>query len=202
MTISKGQPWGRATPRQAPSIIVDSDHSLAEQVSLALAINNMARIGLTGGDLCRTIAGPGSTTKIASTEAMTLPIDAISVMYDGHTGLAVAHVVARRRWWSGPILVVMNAEFLGPWDVATKGHPNDGFADVIEANLPFVERLKASRRLPLGAHVPHPHITQRRQKSGQFSFTKPARIFIDGHFVGTSMTLEFVVRPDAFEVVI
>ena len=179
-----------------------SDHELAQHVSRARLAGGVARVGLIDGDLCRTISGPRSVIHIASVDAVTLSIDALMATFNEQSVVAVAHVVARRRRWAGPVVVVMNAEFLGTWDVATKGHPNDGVADVVEGELPFIERLKARRRLPLGAHVPHPLITQRRMAAGSFQFAKPAKIFVDGQFAGSSTNLDFEVLPDAFEVVI
>ncbi len=45
----------------------------------------------------------------------------------------------------------MNAQFLGRWDVAPRGHPNDGRLDVLDADLPLDERLQV-RGAPARRH--------------------------------------------------
>ena len=68
---------------------------------------------------------------------MAFPIDLVDVSLDGGRGRRrrVAHVVARSRGaaagWRGPVLAVMNAEFIGDWDVAPRGHPNDGRVETL-----------------------------------------------------------------------
>ena len=46
----------------------------------------------------------------------------------------VAHVVVRRQWWRGEIVMAMNAQFYGRYDVAPRGHPNDGKVDVVRVD--------------------------------------------------------------------
>ena len=55
----------------------------------------------------------------------------------------------------------MNAQFVGEWDVAPRGHPNDGRLDVVSIDrvMPKRQRWSAWRRLPRGEHIPHPMIT-------------------------------------------
>ncbi len=202
MTIVKGQPWGRRTPCDGPEHVAATDAEAAGLLRLHGAASGVTRMGLIGGDLCRTISGPGDAARLTSPDAMTFPIDALNVTWDGGTAVAVAHVIARKRAWGGQIVAIMNAEWLGLWDLATKGHPNDGFADVVQAELTIVERLKARKRLALGAHVPHPKISERRMKSASFEFQTPTPVYIDGVPVGRTRHLAFATIPDAFEVVI
>ena len=68
-----------------------------------------------------------------------LPIDLLEVATDRGAAIACAHVLVRSSWsrggwWHGPVIAVMNAQFLGDWDVAPRGHPNDGRVEVVEAN--------------------------------------------------------------------
>ena len=62
----------------------------------------------------------------------------------------------------GRVVAVMNAQWIGRWDVAPKGHPNDGMVDVLDGNLGLDDRLKVRSRLITGTHVPHPGIAQAR----------------------------------------
>jgi hypothetical protein len=96
----------------------------------------------------------------------------------------------------------MNAEFLGDWDVATRSHPNDGRADVTHCPGSFGlrDRIEARRRLPVGAHLPHPAldtsvVTQRRPRRIEFSHR--LTVFVDGVPVGKARTIEVTVRADA-----
>ncbi len=108
------------------------------------------------------VAPKGGEDRLASTEARRLPVDLGSVLIDGVHHWFTAHLVARRSWWRGPVVAVMNAQFRGAWNVAPKGHPNDGRLDVLEASMATTERLKARARLRSGSHVPHPDIRERR----------------------------------------
>jgi hypothetical protein len=190
MVIRKGVDWGSpgGLPEGAP--LVASDAALADAVG-----NGATVVGLAGGDLARTLGGAGAL-------AMTFPIDLLRLRADGVEHVAVAHAIVRRPGWIGPVLALMNAQFLGAWDVAPRSHPNDGLVDLLEANLGWRDRMKARRRLPLGTHVPHPGIQQRRLVEGHWTFARPTRLWIDGRLVGEITTLRVTVEPDAFTVVL
>jgi diacylglycerol kinase family enzyme len=132
-----------------------------------------------------------------------LPIDVIDVTADGRRLTAVAHVVARRRgragWWRGPIIAVMNVDHRGPWDVAPRAHPNDGWLDVVEVDeaMPWRSRWQAWRRLPMGTHLPHPDIGTRRTRAETFTFAEPRGLWVDGVERGTVRMLAVALRPDA-----
>jgi diacylglycerol kinase family enzyme len=96
----------------------------------------------------------------------------------------------------------MNAAFLGRWNVAPRAHPGDGRLDVLEARLPFADRVKAWRRLPTGTHVPHPDIRERRLRSAEWRFDPPVTVWIDGEPVGRCRHLVIGVEPDRLEVVV
>ncbi len=87
---------------------------------------------------------------------------------------------------AGPIVAVMNAEFLGDWDVAPRAHPGDGLLDVVSvaAGMSLADRLRARRRLPAGTHVPHPAITIERRPAVQLGFDRPTPVWLDGVLVG------------------
>jgi diacylglycerol kinase family enzyme len=126
------------------------------------------------------------------------------VLLDGRQHWFVAHLVARRSWWRGRIFAAMNAQFLGRFDVAPRGHPNDGAIEIVDVDpsLGLADRVKAWRRLPTGTHVPHPAITVRRVRAQQATFDPPLPVWLDGVAVGTVRNLSLRVEPDAVTVVV
>ena len=120
-----------------------------------------------------------------------------SVLIDGRQHWFVSHLVARRSWWRGRVLAVMNAQWMGTWDVAPRSHPNDGLLDVFDSDLSLGDRWKARQRLRTGTHVPHPGIAQRRVAALQVELGEPLGIWLDGERVGDGRTLSIRVEPDA-----
>lgn len=199
MTIRPGDAWG---VRVAPPVGMIEARDDATFVALALGPQSPA-VRLTGGDLARTV-GASSATGEAGSPVLALPIDLLDVSADIGDFVAGAHVVARSRrsrggCWFGPLVVVMNAEFIGDWDVAPRGHPNDGRAEVlqVDASLPLRQRLAVRRRLPGGTHVPHPGIRTRSVREATFEFTDPMVLRVDGVDVGIVRAMSVHVRPDA-----
>ena len=194
MTIKPGDPWGQMVPLPADAVEVHDDDEVAELVTRGTAVL------VRGGDLARTL---GALTGRSAT-ANALPIDLIETSIDGApVGVACAHVVARRPWWrggwlSGPVLLVMHAEFLGSWDVAPRGHPNDGRAEVFETvSLSLRQRLAARRRLRTAAHVPHPEIVTRSVRTASFEYDEELEVLLDGRRTGRASTIAVRVIPDA-----
>jgi hypothetical protein len=203
VTIEKGQPWGEPGPLADDGVVVASDAEARHVVEAARRAGaEPPMLGLVGGDLCRTVGGRGDRDRLHGGEAVRLPVDLGSVLIDGRHHWFVAHLVARRSWWRGPVLAVMNAQWHGRWNVVPKGHPDDGLLDVLEADLGLDDRFKARSRLPLGTHVPHPGIAQRRVASLQVSFDRPTPVWLDGERVGAARTLSIRVEPDALTCVV
>ena len=148
MPIRKGEAWGDPAPLPPHGVIVRSDAEARAIVTAARRAGEpVPPLGLLGGDLCRTLGGTGDEARLHGPEAMQLPVDLGAVLVDGRLHWFVAHLVARRGWWRGRVVAAMNAQFLGPWDVAPKGHPDDGRLDVLDADLPLGQRWSARRRL-------------------------------------------------------
>jgi hypothetical protein len=198
MTIRRGDAWGRTVARPAGLRVVADDAALAE----ALADGSGRPTAVAGGDLARTLGNPAVGDR---TELVEFPLDLMEVRLDGGmTRTAVAHVVVRSpwwrgSWWTGPLLAVMNAEFVGAWDVAPRGHPNDGRVEALEADtaLSIRQRVSARRRLPLGTHVPHPLISSRSIREHTWTFRRPMHVAIDGRPAGRSVTVGVRVLADA-----
>lgn len=203
MTIEKGQAWGHPGPLPADGVLVHRDGEVRAVVEAARRERRPVPVlGLLGGDLCRTVGGRGDEGRLRSGDAMTLPVDLGEALIDGVPHRFVAHLVARRSWWQGRVVAVMNAQWIGRWDVAPKSHPNDGLLDVFDADLSLDDRLKARRRLLTGTHVPHPAIAQSRVKALQLEFDRPTPIWLDGERVAEARQVSVRIEPDALTCVV
>lgn len=205
MTISRGRAWGELGPLPDDGVVVRSDREAAAVVARALAEGvEPPPVGLLGGDLCRTLGGRGDDARLQSQDAARLVVDVLLVRLDhGPEQPAVAHVVAggRSRWF-GPWTAVMNAAWVGEWNVAPRAHPNDGIADLVEANPSLGDRAEARRRIRLGTHVPHPDIRIARAKQCQVDLGRTKRVWLDGSLVGRARHITVRVDPDALRVVV
>ena len=158
--------------------------------------------GSCGGDLRRTLGGGAPVDHLAD-EVGEYPVDVGLVVLDGVERAFLAHLVARRSWWRGEVVAAMNAEHLGSWDVAPRGHPNDGRLDVLHVvDLGLGDRWKAWRRLPTGTHVPHPAIALRPAAAVDLALRRPLTVWLDGRRAGTTDHLVIRVEPDALTVCI
>jgi hypothetical protein len=203
VTIRKGQPWGEPGPLPAEAVIVRSDAEARAVVTEARRANApVPALGLLGGDLCRTLGGLGDEGRLRSEAAMTFPLDLGAALLDGRLHWFVAHLAAHRGWWRGRAFVAMNAQWLGGWNLGPRAHPNDGLLDVYDARVPVSGVLKVRRRLPLGAHLPHPDIKEQRRSAVQVTLERPAPVRLDGDLVGEATNLSVRVEADALTVVI
>lgn len=203
MTVERGAAWGRPAPLPTDGVVVTSDAEAREIVERARrAGEGIPTLGLAGGDLCRTLGGTGDRERLLGPDAMTFQIDVGAALVDGRLHWFVAHLVARRSWWRGRLVAVMNAQWLGPWDLGPRSHPNDGRLDLTDADPPLGDRLRARRRLPTGTHVPHPDIVTRQVTAWQTDLAPPLDVWLDGVRVGRAETLSVRVEPDALSVVV
>lgn len=203
MTIRKGELWGAPGPLPRHGVLARSDREARQLVTAAKRAGEpIPPLGLLGGDLCRTLGGTGDEERLRSAAATTLPVDLGAVLVDGRLHWFVAHLVAKRSWWFGRVVVAMNAQYVGGWDVAPKSHPNDGRLDVLDGSPTLGQRLLARRRLPAGTHVPHPDIVERRVAAVQIDFARPTPIELDGEPIGSARTLSLRVEPDALTCVV
>jgi hypothetical protein len=199
MPISKGEPWGTPGPLPADGVLVRSDAEARAVVTAARRAGEpVPPLGLLGGDLCKTLGGTGDEARLRSADAVQLPVDLGAVLVDGRLHWFVAHLVARHGWWRGRVVAAMNAQYLGPWDVAPRGHPDDGRLDVLDADLPFRERLQVRSRLRHGAHLPNPRIDERHQTAVQLDFDRPTPVYLDGERMDVrARALSIRIEPDA-----
>ncbi|MEZ5237034.1 MAG: hypothetical protein R2755_10735 [Acidimicrobiales bacterium] len=203
MTIRRGQDWATNGPLAAGAAVLSTDAELRHHVEAARRVGAIpTEVGLLGGDLCRTLGGPGRRDRLDGAEAVRAPIDVVRAELDGRPHWFVAHLVAHRRWWQGEGAVAMNAEWLGDWKLGPKAHPNDGLVDVTSGSLPWRQRREAARRAPTGTHLPHPRLTVRRARSHTLVFARPTPVWLDGEQLAPVRRIELVVEPDTLVVVL
>lgn len=202
-----GADWGTVDSIPADARSAASDAEAAAVVAEARRAGRpVPPVVLTGGDLARTLGMPAAPPRSAATPAtapetgVRVDVDVGAVLVDGLLHWFVAHLVARRSWWWGRLLVVANASFIGSWNVAPRAHPGDGRLDTFDARPSLAVRLAARRRLPAGTHVPHPDIVQRRAAAAQFALDPALDIRLDGHRIARAAALSVRVEPAALEV--
>lgn len=210
--IRKGEAWGE-------EIVLRGDERRAatdvEAARLLAAGTPEDVVVLVGGDLhhslggraggelaARTPGGGPASGGSSSAPVIALPVDLIAVTIDGTTFTGVAHVVARRRWWTGEFAVAMGGTHLGRGNLGPRAHPNDGLLDVTTGRLDLRDRLKARRRAPAGTHVPHPALRTARVRSDTWTFERPTTIRVDGVAVARTRHVELEALPDRGRVVV
>jgi hypothetical protein len=204
VTIERGVDWGHPGPLPSDGIVCATDAAARRVVVEARRHQRAVPVlGLTGGDLWRTMgAPPGGEARLRSDDAVTFPVDLGSVLVDGRLHWFVAHLVARRSWLHGRTFVAMNAQWLGEWDLAPRGHPDDGKLDITDGDLPFGQRLAARGRLRTGTHLPHPALEHRQVDAVQAELQPPLDVYLDGEKVARASNLSIRVEPDALTVVV
>lgn len=197
MTISKGSTWGRTVPTPPELRAARDDAELAELLTDGSGQPTTA----IAGDMWRTVGGAAVGERA---ELNRLPIDLLDVRLDDESVVAVAHVVARRSWWRGgwwrgPVIALMNAEFIDGFDVAPRGHPNDGRMEVLSASaqMSIRQRLAVRSRLRNASHLPHPQIETRSLKDAEFTPPGGLVVIVDGRRFAPVRSLSVRVRPDA-----
>ncbi len=206
MTIRRGDPWGEPARVPIEVRIVDGDRSAHHWVTTHRRAGlPIAPVGVRAGDLARTCGGGGAGR--FDGPVLYAPVDVLRVTADPGTPAervtwSVAHVVARRSWWRGEVVLVMNAQFLGAYDVAPRAHPNDGLAEALRVDpaASWRTRLAARRRARTGTHLPHPQLTVQRAPSMRWRLARPLVIWVDGERWGTAGELRVDVEPDALHV--
>ena len=201
MTIRRGSDWGRPAAVPDNAIFVSSDAEANRAISgPRRARKPIPPLCLLGGDLARTLGVGDNEESLRAGEGTHLRIDLGVALLDGRLFWFVSHLIARRSWWRGPIVVAANAAFVGEFNVAPKAHPGDGRLDLIEADPTFSERLKARSRLRSGTHLPHPRIKVRRCAAAQLKLERPTSTTLDGITHGKAETLSIRIEPDALDV--
>ncbi|MEM8905605.1 MAG: hypothetical protein AAGF02_18015, partial [Actinomycetota bacterium] len=183
--------------------VARTDLEVMSAIEAARAAGAAPIVGLAGGDLHATVGGPGARDRLGGDDSVHLPIDLAAVRLDGVEHHFVAHLVAHRGWWRGPILVVANAQYVGERNVAPRAHPGDALLDaVLVDGMSLRDRVVARRRSRTGAHLPHPAISVRRSGRHEWEFDRSLRIRLDGREVGRARHIVVEVEADAATVVV
>jgi hypothetical protein len=199
MTIRKGEAWGEEVAVPPDLTVLDSDLAIHRWLVPQRERGDEVRpLGLGGGDLARTMSG-GAPDRFTD-RALRVPLDLVRVEADGRTTWSVAHVVARRSWWRGEVVLAMNAQYLGAADVAPRSHPNDGKVDVLRVDpaMAVQTRWQAARRARTGSHLPHPLLRMTQARQTTVELARPLVVWVDGARWATTRTLTLTVEPDAY----
>ena len=200
--VAEARRAGRAIP---PVVLTGGDLARTLGVGTGGGSASTPGVGTGGGSASTLGVGTGQragTPGPASPQGATgvrVAVDVGAALVDGRLHWFVAHLVARRSWWRGRLLVAANASFIGRWNAAPRSHPGDGRLDVFDADPPLAVRLAARRRLPSGTHVPHPRITQRRVAASQYDLDPGLDIYLDGVRLDRARTLSLRVEPGALD---
>ncbi|HAB56836.1 MAG TPA: hypothetical protein DCE75_02160 [Acidimicrobiaceae bacterium] len=202
MSVEKGTNWGERARPPADRIVVDDSAAAIEMIAAKRRANSpLPAVGLRGGVLVRTLGGPTSPDLASAEEALRVTVDLGAVLVDGVLHWFLDHLVARRSWLRGQVLIVANAAFVDNWNVAPRAHPGDGRFDTLETStMSLGDRWRARSRLKLGTHLPHPAITTRRVEAVQYDFQRPMPIRLDGRSIGGAQNLSLRLEPDAVDI--
>ena len=204
MTIRKGEAWGGPGTLPAEGVVVRADAEARAVVEAARAADRpVPPLGLLGGDLCQTLGGLGDEARLRSPDAMRFPVDVGRVeLPGGRRHWFVAHAVVRRRGWLGRAVAVMNAQWLGDWDLGPRAHPGDARLDVTDGRVPLGDLWQARARVRTGTHLPHPGLKTSRVGRLELALARPETLWLDGQRVARVRQLVIEVEPDALDVVI
>jgi YegS C-terminal NAD kinase beta sandwich-like domain len=197
MTIRKGEPWGDPAVCPTDLRVVTSDREARDWVIWHRTRGQPIRdLGISGGDLARTCGGGSGEHPSAAR----VTVDVMRVTLDDNEPTwGVAHVIARRQWFSDEVVMIMNAEFYGAYDVVPRSHPNDGKLDVLRVDpaMGWRDRLQARDRARTGSHLPHRHLSAQSLADVDLHFDRGLVVWIDGVRCGTARRLRVSAEPDA-----
>jgi hypothetical protein len=218
--IEKGKPWERPASAPAEWQVEGDDAALAA----AVRDHPGARVAFApdpGSDLARAIGltGPGSGT-------VELVVDGLRVTADGRglfgVNMAVVGTAPDRANWftaspdvrveldgrvvhDGPAtaVVIASGQFLRGSDVVPRGHPGDGRVEVHVYAVARGQRSALRRRLPQGAHLPHPDVTQAvGRRVDVLAARRPVSLELDGVGLPAATRVTVEVVPEAFVIVV
>ena len=203
MTIRNGQPWGQIGSLPESGVVIESDSELRTVVLECMRSGTPVPVfGLLNGDLWRAVGAPvGGINRLKGEKAQTVSIDLVEVRLDEQTNWFCSHMLIRNRLWHGNAAAVMNSEWIGPWRVAPRAHPNDGKVDILEGALPLGQRVIARQRIRTGDHIPHPKIKVSQKSAWSTTSGALSNVYLDGQKVGNFKAIKLQVLPDALTVV-
>jgi len=202
VTIKKGSDYGLQQPLPEGAPVAYSDAELRTLIVAGRdAGESDVTVGLLGGDLCKTLGGSGTMSRLRGPDALTVPVDLVIATIDGVEIPFVSHLVAGKLFGRG-FAVAMNSQWIGSRDLGPRSHPGDGLVDITTGSLGWRQRRAALARSATGTHLPHPSLTYRRVRSETLTFDRPVSLCIDGALQRKGQTVSLCVEPDAFHVVV
>ena len=202
MSIGKGTGWAYPASLAIGAAVFADDHSLFFAFNAARRNETpLDPVGLTGGSLWKMLGGPSCPGRLHTADALAFPCDLVRVETDHDVYWFANALLARTRLWRRA-LVAMNSQDLGPYRFGHRAHPGDGLVDVYESDLSFQQRILVAKRARLGAHLPHPGISERRVARAEIVLDAPRSFSLDGIACGRSRRFSLEVEPDALTVVV
>lgn len=203
MTISKGSGWGvpLGHPHDGPVVSTDQELRQFVQKHRESGLDAIPTVGLTGGNLWTMMGGQSSVGRLHTDAAMAYPVDVGRVQIGDSTRWFLCHCVARSWDWRKST-VVLNTQYVGPYRFGVRAHPGDALLDVYRADLTYSDIPKVASRAKLGAHLPHPRISERRVLTWTETFAKARAVWLDGERVGSVNHLDVQLEIDALTVVV
>jgi diacylglycerol kinase family enzyme len=226
--LRRGEPWGRPAGGPPDLEVTGDDAALARAVEHARKRGGSAplvRFRPEASSFARAVGLPPGAAP--ATAGLALPVDALDVEAGEHYGrrLAVNGVVLgvppdrlRGRHALVPVAVtcdgrplapaeattvaVLNGQFLDDLDVAPRGHPGDGRAEVVVLAVTARDRKAMRQRMARGDHLPHPGITVQSARRVRVEWASEQSIEVDGHPVGRRRVVEIAVLAQAFELLV
>jgi len=200
MTIRYGEKWGKPITVPVDTPVATTDREVASLYSQGHSV-----IRLEGGDLHRVFGQPA---RRADHELWAFPIDVGWCSSNSGRQLFVAHLLVGMRRGI-PETAIMNSGFYGEWELAPRGHINDGRFEVVSLHIPRAERREFRRRVVSGSHIPHPGIEIRSIKKWQGSAaikkwqgSADGKVLLDGVACSIHGPLSVEVEADALTVVV
>jgi hypothetical protein len=109
-----------------------------------------------------------------------------------------------REVWRGraTTVVVAVGQFVAGHDVVPRGHPGDGRVELQVYALRRRERAAMRRRIPQGAHLPHPRIRQWSGRRFEVRLRSARRLCVDGVRRRRIRAISVHVEPSAYRLVV
>ncbi|MFV1991538.1 MAG: hypothetical protein ACC652_12445 [Acidimicrobiales bacterium] len=191
MTIRYGEKWGKPISIPEDTPVATTDREVASLYSQGHSV-----IRLDGGDVHRVFGQPA---RRADCDLWGFPMDVAWFDSDLGRQVFVAHLLVGMRRGI-PEIALMNSGFYGEWELAPRGHINDGRLEVVSLSIPRADRREFRRRVVSGSHVPHPGIEIRSVKKWQGS--AHGKVLVDGVALRLHGDLSVEIEPDALTIVV
>jgi hypothetical protein len=215
--IRPGQDWGSPATGAPDVEVAGDDAALAAAVGAGPADPLVRFVPAAGSDVARAVGLDDRSPRRTA-----LPLDALALA----GGRLVCNMAVlgtppdRLRWWTAataltvavdgvPVfagratgVVIATGEFLRGHDLAPRGHPGDGRAEVQVYAARRSERRGLRARLTTGTHVPHPRVTQRAGTHIEIRAAKARPLELDGAAAGRVEVLIVRVVPRAYRLLV